>query len=86
MGVAMADLREVESSNIKAIGYDADQSRLVVQFRSGSTYAYANVTPAIHAALMSAQSKGSFLSRHIVRNEHAHPCQRLADPPPTAGA
>ena len=62
----MIDLIAVESSNVMAIGY-AD-GVLAVKFRGGTLYEYRGVPPEVHAALMAAASKGSFLARHVVRN------------------
>jgi hypothetical protein len=61
----------VNSSNVKAIGYDADASALHVQFHSGGHYVYSGVTPAKHAALMASTSKGSHLHHHIT-GQHPH--------------
>lgn len=55
----------VESSNIKAIGYDPANKVLKVQFLSGVTWQYSGVPPEEHAALMDAESKGSYFARHI---------------------
>lgn len=65
----MSDLTPVESSNLKAIGYDPDLRRLTVQFNSGATHHYIGVDPHTHAALMAAPSKGQYFHRWI-RNEH----------------
>ena len=65
----------VESSNIESIGYDSETSKLIVQFLSnGYVYAYDNVSAAQHTAIMSAESHGKFLAKHIKPN---HPATRI---------
>jgi hypothetical protein len=55
----------VKSSNIGAIDYDPSSKMLTVQFRSGTTWQYADVPPEEHAALMAADSVGSYFARFI---------------------
>lgn len=59
------DMKAVESSNITAIGYDEEDKRLRVTFKSGATYDYLNVEPGTHAALIEADSVGSAFHRLI---------------------
>ena len=59
------DMARVESSNIKAIGYDAASKTLRVDFRSGSSYDYTNVSPEEHADFMAADSKGKHFHKHF---------------------
>lgn len=49
----------VESSNIKALGYDPDTQVLAAEFLNGTTYHYDAVPPPIFDTLMAAESKGS---------------------------
>ena len=56
---------EVESSNIKAVGYSAEKQFLDVSFKSGSTHRYYGVDVDIHNSLLVARSKGSFFAKHI---------------------
>jgi KTSC domain len=49
------------SSQISGIGYDGDTETLRVQFFSGSTYDYTNVTPGIFNGLTDAGSQGQIL-------------------------
>lgn len=49
----------VQSSNVKAIGYDPATLAMHVQFRSGATYHHNGVLPRDHKAFMDASSKGS---------------------------
>jgi KTSC domain len=59
----------VQSSNLRSIGYEAETELLEVEFRTGGLYEYSGVPPEVHAALMSAQSHGSYFSREI-RNRY----------------
>lgn len=64
----------VVSSNIASIGYDADEQTLVVEFKGGRLYRYADVPKETHQALMRADSVGGYFARHI---KGAHPCERI---------
>ena len=59
------ELHPVKSSNIKAVGYDADAQRLVVEFHTGKRYAYVDVPPEVHQNLMGAKSIGLFFGLNI---------------------
>lgn len=58
-------LQPVKSSNIKAVGYDPDAQRLVVEFHTGKKYVYSDVPPEVHQNLMSAKSIGLFFGLNI---------------------
>lgn len=60
-------LTDVESSQVKAIGYDAAAKTLAVSFTrgSGAIYHYPAVEPETHAAFVAAESIGSFFGKHI---------------------
>ena len=53
------------SSNIAAFRYDKNTDTLQIDFNSGGTYEYFNVTPSTHRAFQAAGSKGEFFARHI---------------------
>lgn len=59
------DLKPIESSNLKAIGHDAEAKELHIEFQGGSVFAYDGVTEELHAALMAAESKGKFFHEKI---------------------
>lgn len=59
------DMVYVDSSNIEAIGYDADSRELHVQFISGTLYVYFDVDEFLFNELLAANSKGSYLNREI---------------------
>lgn len=55
----------VASSNLRAVGYDAEEQTLEVEFHSGSIYHYFNVPEYKYEGLMRASSKGGYLNDHI---------------------
>jgi hypothetical protein len=59
------ELVPVVSSTIQAIGYGAQSATLAVMFNDGTTYHYFGVPMAVHSALMSAASKGSYLDTRV---------------------
>jgi hypothetical protein len=61
------ELQDVDSSQVKAIGYDLATKTLAVRFTRGpgAIYHYPNVEPDTHAALTSAESVGSYFTQNI---------------------
>jgi len=55
----------VESSTIKAIGYDKSLEYLEVEFKKGTVYAYYDVAPEVHEALMESKSKNKFVISNL---------------------
>lgn len=60
----------VSSSNISAIGYDADTQVLEIEFTNGAIYQYSGVPPGEHEGFMNADSKGKYLHANI-KNRYA---------------
>ncbi len=58
----------VQSSNLRAIGYDSATEILEVEFLDDAVYEYKNVPQVIYEQLMSAPSHGSYFSREISRS------------------
>ena len=58
-------LEPVTSSNIAALGYDAEKQILAVQFASGEVYHHAEVSPESASALATAESIGRHYGKHI---------------------
>lgn len=60
-------LTPVESSQVRAIGYDAATKTLAVQFTrgAGAIYHYPNVEPETHESFLKAESIGTFFGKHI---------------------
>lgn len=61
------ELLAVNSSQVKAVGYDVATQTLAVSFTrgSGAIYHYPNVTPELHARFLAAESMGRFHGEHI---------------------
>ena len=63
------EMAAVVSSNIESVGYYKEESKLIVQFKSnGHVYAYDNVTEPTYKDLLTAESHGKFLAKHIKPN------------------
>ena len=56
----------VESSHIKAVGYDEATNTLAIEF-SQATYEYYNVPKIVYDELMNALSKGSYIATRIAK-------------------
>ena len=54
----MCNLTPVKSSNVAAIGYEAETATIVVEYRDGKVYRFPDQTPEAWAALQAAESKG----------------------------
>lgn len=57
--------QHVTSSNIAAVGYDASDRTLDVEFHNGSIYQYTAVPASVYRGLLDAPSKGSYFHAHI---------------------
>lgn len=68
--------REVESSNIEALGHDGEN--LGVEFRNGSIYLYQGVSEAIFDQLVNAASVGCTFNELIKSKPSDYPYQRVA--------
>ena len=55
----------VKSSYIDAIAYNEATKELRVQFKSGVTWKYADVPPAIHVSLLLSESTGKYLAKEV---------------------
>jgi hypothetical protein len=55
----------VKSTNVKSVGYDAEEKVLEVEFKSGGIYQYAGVQPEMYAELLEADSVGRFISQVV---------------------
>jgi hypothetical protein len=81
-------LDSVESSQLNAIGYDAETQTLAIQFKSktgvGSTYQYSNFTPEDFAAFKGAESIGSHFYKHIKPFPEKYPYIRIEAQPEQA--
>lgn len=61
------ELKPVDSSQVKAVGYDPETKTLAVTFTRGvgAIYHYPDVSSETHAAFISSDSIGSFFGHHI---------------------
>jgi len=57
--------KKVESSNLKAVGYDEEKEVLAIEFKNGSIYYYYEVPKTVYFNLIEADSVGAFLARRI---------------------
>ena len=55
----------VKSSNLSGVHYDPERKALTVKFKSGGTYTYTGVPAHRYEGLLSAESPGSYLHKHI---------------------
>lgn len=69
----LPDMQPVSSSNIAAVGYDAENQTVYVQFLNGSTYAYKGVPEHEFESLRTAPSVGSYLNRNF---KNVYPYER----------
>ena len=58
-------MHEVESSNVKAIGYETTTNTLVVEYLSGLKYEYSNVPVNVFDELLNSVSKGKYMNQTI---------------------
>jgi len=56
---------EFDSTTLATAIYDACHSRLQLDFRDGTRYAYAGITPELFRDLLRATSKGYYFNRYI---------------------
>lgn len=64
------ELEEVKSSNIMRVGYDAESSVLVVEFKSGTKYFFSDVPAKEHKELVEAKpSIGAHFHAKIRSND-----------------
>lgn len=62
------EMKEVDSSDLLAVGYDADSSTLIVRFKRGNEYEYRDVEPNIYNELLNAASVGKYFNQYIKNN------------------
>lgn len=72
MGVVMAHDNEwipVISNNLRAVWHDCNLEVLLIEFKDGSIYLYADRHHWLFEKLLDATSKGKFANRYIFWNE-----------------
>lgn len=58
-------MHEVESSNVKAIGYETETNTLKVEYKSGLKYEYSDVPANVFDELLESVSKGKYMNQNI---------------------
>ena len=59
------DRAEVESSNLRSVGYDEEAHMLEIEFNNGSVYQYCSVLPHVYKALIESSSIGKYFNKNI---------------------
>jgi hypothetical protein len=57
--------KAVASSSLKAVGYDAQQRLLEIEFQHGGVYQYSGVPANVYQALLAAPSLGRYFNESI---------------------
>lgn len=57
--------KRINSSRIRAVGYDAGSQLLEIEFSDGKVLAYRGVSPEVHRQFMAAPSPSSFFEDKI---------------------
>ena len=70
----MPEMHQVSSSNIAAVGYDAESESVYVEFLNGSTYRYSRVSKGEFENLKTADSVGSYFNRNY---KNAYPFEKV---------
>lgn len=71
--MAIPEMLPVVSSNVAAVGYDAENQIVYVQFQNGTMYAYKGVPQNEFENLRTASSIGSYLNRNF---KNVYPYER----------
>ena len=71
--MSIPEMHPVDSANIAAVGYDAENQMVYIQFLNGSTYAYKGVPEHEFENLKTAPSVGSYLNRNY---KNVYPYER----------
>ena len=61
----MPEMTYVDSTNIEAIGYDAGNTELHIQFLKIGLYVYREAPQEVFDEFMASDSKGSYFNRNI---------------------
>jgi lysyl-tRNA synthetase class 2 len=55
----------VDSTSLRAVGYDAERQLLQIEFQNRSIYQYFEVPATVYQELMQAPSKGAYFNQSI---------------------
>ena len=59
--------KDVSSSNVSRVGWDDEANELLVEFNSGSVYAYPDAGESAYQDLLTSTSPGGYVSRNLRR-------------------
>jgi hypothetical protein len=59
--------KDVSSSNVSRVGWNDETNELLVEFNSGSVYAYPDAGESAYQDLLVATSPGSYVARNLRR-------------------
>lgn len=79
------EMIEVESSNVRAIGYDSQSQILRVRYRDNREYERPNTSIVIFSQLMAAKSKGKFLATLMGTAKRVQYGKEAAEEPEQSG-
>lgn len=65
------DRKNVNSSDLKSVGYDEKSQTLEIEFNGGGIYIYSKVPKEVYEHLMKADSHGKFFHR-MIKNKFAY--------------
>ena len=68
------DMKPVNSSNLRSVGYKPMSETLTIQFHDGRIYEYYHVPQHVYNGLMLAPSKGKYHHRYI---KNSYPYKRI---------
>ena len=68
------DMKEIESSNIRCVGYSEHHKQLRIQFTNGGVYQYKDVPLETFVEMMNSKSAGAHFSKEI---RNAYPCVKI---------
>lgn len=72
------NMKKVQSSHLKAVGYDKQSQTLIIEFHGGRIYQYSNVPAFEYEGLMSASSHGTYFDRNIRKHQERYPYTEIA--------
>lgn len=73
----MTTLTKIASSQIAAVGHDAEKNLLTVEFHNGATWTYNNVSKELYEEMLAAPSVGSFFSKKIKADGTKHEAVKI---------
>ena len=65
----------VDSSNLKSVGYDEEEKILEIEFLHGGIYQYFEVPKSVYDGLMNADSHGKYFDRNVKKAGYRY-CDR----------